>query len=268
VVCGLWWFLLFFHERILWSSVGWSRSHSVRQPWPTLCIVIRRRGFVLVTPDRTSCYLNKFSRWPSDVLVRSPSFLFRACSSRSRSRTTVRTFVSACVRECVSVSVYVRGLRRSVTRVRSYREAILFRVQKHLSSFRVYFTNPSRLQPVSSSGRIGFSVFADVVGVARTSNYAMACATLKRSLDFEPPMCRPTKRQRCTPMSISPSSSPPNSSRSEYVSPHFGGDAVPKITAGKDDEFFLSRKRRLSLWLLLLLLLLLSRRCRWRRRLL
>ncbi|XP_050422738.1 akirin [Adelges cooleyi] len=59
----------------------------------------------------------------------------------------------------------------------------------------------------------------------------MACATLKRSLDFEPPMCRPTKRQRCTPMSISPSSSPPNSSRSEYVSPHFGGDIVPKITA-------------------------------------
>jgi len=33
-------------------------------------------------------------------------------------------------------------------------------------------------------------------------------------------------------MSISPSSSPPNSSRSEYVSPHFGGDVVPKITAG------------------------------------
>lgn len=61
----------------------------------------------------------------------------------------------------------------------------------------------------------------------------MACATLKRSLDFEPPMCRPTKRQRCTPMSISPSSSPPNSSRSEYVSPHFGGDVIPKITAGK-----------------------------------
>lgn len=63
----------------------------------------------------------------------------------------------------------------------------------------------------------------------------MACATLKRSLDFEPPMCRPTKRQRCTPMSISPSSSPPNSSRSEYVSPHFGGDVVPKITAGKSN---------------------------------
>lgn len=64
----------------------------------------------------------------------------------------------------------------------------------------------------------------------------MACATLKRSLDFEPPMCRPTKRQRCTPMSISPSSSPPNSSRSEYVSPHFGGDVIPKITAGKSNE--------------------------------
>jgi hypothetical protein len=41
-------------------------------------------------------------------------------------------------------------------------------------------------------------------------------------------------------MSISPSSSPPNSSRSEYVSPHFGGDVVPKITAGKEN-FFVSQ---------------------------
>jgi len=108
------------------------------------------------------------------------------------------------------------------------REAILLRYGNHctrLSIFRLRFFL-SRF--VSTIKRTLFFTTA-----VRARSPDMACATLKRSLDFEPPMCRPTKRQRCTPMSISPSSSPPNSSRSEYVSPHFGGDVVPKITAGK-----------------------------------
>lgn len=144
------------------------------------------------------------------------------------------------MRACVSVVVCVRVcvyetcvVPLTVSRVWSERSHFVPCTKTPL----VVLGFSSRLQPVLPSQRIGFSVFPDVVGVVCTSNNTMACATLKRSLDFEPPMCRPTKRQRCTPMSISPSSSPPNSSRSEYVSPHFGGDVVPKITAGKENFF-------------------------------
>lgn len=111
--------------------------------------------------------------------------------------------------------------------------------EKPFCCYKNHFYRPFRfghlifLDPFSNSLQtyVGRIRFFTIVRAFCSRN--MACATLKRSLDFEPPMCRPTKRQRCTPMSISPSSSPPNSSRSEYVSPHFGGDVVPKITAGK-----------------------------------
>jgi len=168
------------------------------------------------------------------------SFLFRACPSRSLSRPSVRISVRACVRDCPCVCVCVCAYEACVDPlpVCDPIEKPFCSVHKNTSRRFDFFTDPLRLQPVSPSRRIGFTVFVGVVSVVRTSNNAMACATLKRSLDFEPPMCRPTKRQRCTPMSISPSSSPPNSSRSEYVSPHFGGDVVPKITAGKENEFF------------------------------
>ncbi|XP_039294065.1 akirin-like [Nilaparvata lugens] len=59
----------------------------------------------------------------------------------------------------------------------------------------------------------------------------MACATLKRSLDFDPVHShgRPSKRQRCVPMCVSPSSSPPTTSTSDY-SPSPFSDACPKMT--------------------------------------
>ncbi|XP_065201578.1 akirin isoform X1 [Planococcus citri] len=58
----------------------------------------------------------------------------------------------------------------------------------------------------------------------------MACATLKRSLDFDPvhTHVNPTKRQRCAPMVISPSSSPP-SSRNEHSNSVFSG-VCPKMS--------------------------------------
>lgn len=58
----------------------------------------------------------------------------------------------------------------------------------------------------------------------------MACATLKRSLDFDPvhTHVNPTKRQRCAPMVISPSSSPP-SSRNEHSNSVFAG-VCPKMS--------------------------------------
>lgn len=60
----------------------------------------------------------------------------------------------------------------------------------------------------------------------------MACATLKRSLDFDPVHnhVNPTKRQRCAPMVISPSSSPPGS-RSENYNSVFAG-VCPKMSPG------------------------------------
>ncbi|CAH0386951.1 unnamed protein product [Bemisia tabaci] len=57
----------------------------------------------------------------------------------------------------------------------------------------------------------------------------MACATLKRSLDFDPVHHqRPTKRQRCVPMCVSPSSSPPTTSQECRSSPF--GEVSPKLT--------------------------------------
>lgn len=60
----------------------------------------------------------------------------------------------------------------------------------------------------------------------------MACATLKRSLDFDPVHMhgRPPKRQRCIPMSISPSSSPPASRNDGSPSPF--SELCPKMTPG------------------------------------
>ncbi|XP_014288729.1 akirin-2 isoform X2 [Halyomorpha halys] len=58
----------------------------------------------------------------------------------------------------------------------------------------------------------------------------MACATLKRSLDFDPVHMhgRPPKRQRCIPMSISPSSSPPATRNEGNPSPF--SELCPKMT--------------------------------------
>lgn len=61
----------------------------------------------------------------------------------------------------------------------------------------------------------------------------MACATLKRSWEFDPVHSpgRPSKRPRCTPMCVSPtSSSPPPAKKSIF-------DA-PKMTPGKDSVGF------------------------------
>lgn len=60
----------------------------------------------------------------------------------------------------------------------------------------------------------------------------MACATLKRSHDFDPVHnhVNPTKRQRCAPMVISPSSSPPGS-RSDNYNSVFAG-VCPKMSPG------------------------------------
>lgn len=56
----------------------------------------------------------------------------------------------------------------------------------------------------------------------------MACATLKRTLDFDPVHNhgRPSKRRRCTPMCVSPSSP-----SSLHQSPF--GEVCPKLTPGK-----------------------------------
>lgn len=58
----------------------------------------------------------------------------------------------------------------------------------------------------------------------------MACATLKRSLDFDPVHNhgRPSKRQRCIPMCISPSSSPPTTTNDCSPSPF--ANVCPKMT--------------------------------------
>lgn len=58
----------------------------------------------------------------------------------------------------------------------------------------------------------------------------MACATLKRSLDFDPVHShgRPSKRQRCVPMCVSPSSSPPTTRNDSSPSPF--ADICPKMT--------------------------------------
>lgn len=57
----------------------------------------------------------------------------------------------------------------------------------------------------------------------------MACATLKRSLEFDPVHShgRPSKRQRCQPMCVSPTSSP----KSEPITPPSAfAEVCPKLT--------------------------------------
>jgi hypothetical protein len=56
----------------------------------------------------------------------------------------------------------------------------------------------------------------------------MACATLKRTLDFDPVHNhgRPSKRRRCVPMCMSPNA-PPTKQPSPF------GEVCPKLTPGK-----------------------------------
>ncbi|XP_014251172.1 akirin-2 [Cimex lectularius] len=77
----------------------------------------------------------------------------------------------------------------------------------------------------------------------------MACATLKRSLDFDPVHShgRPSKRQRCVPMNVSPSSSPPTT-RNDYGPSPFA-ELCPKMTpemmaAGIREEIRRLHRRR------------------------
>jgi len=113
------------------------------------------------TGPNEQCYLNKFSRRSS---VLNPPVIsvssFRARSTRSRP--SIHTFYGPCVcvrawvseRECVCVCVCARVcvytyetcvVPLPVSRVRSDREAILFRARKHVSSVRVLFTNSTCL---------------------------------------------------------------------------------------------------------------------------
>ncbi|KAK0086269.1 hypothetical protein PV325_003468 [Microctonus aethiopoides] len=61
----------------------------------------------------------------------------------------------------------------------------------------------------------------------------MACATLKRSLEFDPVHShgRPSKRRRCVPMCVSPGNSTPRTSRQENPSPFTEG--AHKLTPEK-----------------------------------
>ena len=62
----------------------------------------------------------------------------------------------------------------------------------------------------------------------------MACATLKRSLGFDPlhhsPSQRSPKRRRCMPMTISPTA-PPTKQHQTNASPF--GEVAPKFTNGE-----------------------------------
>ncbi|KAG8037809.1 hypothetical protein G9C98_006020, partial [Cotesia typhae] len=61
----------------------------------------------------------------------------------------------------------------------------------------------------------------------------MACATLKRSLEFDPVHShgRPNKRRRCAPMCVSPGSSTQRSSSQQNPSPF--GEVTHKLTPEK-----------------------------------
>ncbi|XP_035743484.1 akirin-2-like [Vespa mandarinia] len=61
----------------------------------------------------------------------------------------------------------------------------------------------------------------------------MACATLKRSLEFDPVHShgRPSKRRRCVPMCVSPGTSAQNNPGSQNPSPF--GDVTHKLTPEK-----------------------------------
>ena len=62
----------------------------------------------------------------------------------------------------------------------------------------------------------------------------MACATLKRSLEFDPlhhsPSQRSPKRRRCMPMTLSPTA-PPTKQHQTNSSPF--GEVAPRLTNGK-----------------------------------
>lgn len=60
----------------------------------------------------------------------------------------------------------------------------------------------------------------------------MACATLKRSLDWESINQRPTKRRRCNPLGSSTSASPTTVKISEPSQSAFSEAAFPKLTPG------------------------------------
>lgn len=61
----------------------------------------------------------------------------------------------------------------------------------------------------------------------------MACATLKRSLEFDPVHShgRPNKRRRCVPMCVSPGNSSPNVTKTQSPSPF--GEISQKLTPEK-----------------------------------
>jgi len=59
----------------------------------------------------------------------------------------------------------------------------------------------------------------------------MACATLKRTLDFDPVHNhgRPSKRRRCFPMCMSPNAPP---TKQHELTPSPFGEVCPKLTPG------------------------------------
>nr|ATQ35928.1 akirin [Blattella germanica] len=69
----------------------------------------------------------------------------------------------------------------------------------------------------------------------------MACATLKRTLDFDPVHNhgRPSKRRRCVPMCVSPNTSQP-------INPSPFGEVCPKLTPEKMAASIREEIRRLQ----------------------
>lgn len=66
----------------------------------------------------------------------------------------------------------------------------------------------------------------------------MACATLKRTLDFDPVHNhgRPSKRRRCVPMCMSPNTPP---TKQHELNPSPFGEVCPKLTPGNYYSKFL-----------------------------
>jgi hypothetical protein len=63
----------------------------------------------------------------------------------------------------------------------------------------------------------------------------MACATLKRSLDFDPVHNgRQTKRRRCSPLCVSPKASP--SKPAEEKTPSIFEQGTPALNPGKNSH--------------------------------
>lgn len=84
---------------------------------------------------------------------------------------------------------------------------------------------------------VSFSFTHTLFGVKKKRK--MACATLKRSLDWETINQRPAKRRRCSPFTGSPSQNQAASSSSSKVTvteptvSAFSDKTYPKLTPGK-----------------------------------